>query len=409
MGFTVGDEIVGINAGVFFKPEEKVFNRVIDFRGGIIRNIIKPEELQQELKQHLLDFRDKVVVSGFINMHCFGAYGLSVSNIPDLRILCTRIFPAQGMTAVLPAVADPSEEILERMADFIEEQDQRDSPETRVVGIHLEGPYLQMTRGGCLKPFVRKPDLEEIKRWLAAARGHIKMVTIAPEVGGADEVIMFLHEEGVLVSFGHSDATYQEIMRMAHLANACTHWLNAMRPLEKRMEDPGLAVAALDIEHLCPMVICDDLHFRLNPFLRFLLSKKENAISVTDAVPPAGLKPNKEGYISIGGQRVRVMEDGRIVQWENPETLAGSSLTMDRAVRNTIEAGIDDRIAIAMATRNPARLLNRHDMGMIAPGMKADLTVLNADFTVFATIIGGRLAYLVKQEIPELVGAGIVK
>jgi N-acetylglucosamine-6-phosphate deacetylase len=396
MKYFIGDEIPAIRAGAIITPEVKLFDRVIIIEEGFIAEIIKPEEMPQELAARLLDFREKIIVPGYIDIHRFGAYGYDVSDVSDLTILCQEILPQQGITAVLPAIANPKAEILKSLTDYIERQNLGNSFGTRVLGLHLEGPYLCLERGGCLKTFVRKPVLREIGQWLLDAKGYVKMVTIAPEIEGAEKVMRFLQEQEVLVSWGHSNITYQEAKNIGDLGNAVTHWLNGMPALEKRMEDSGLAGATLDIDNLSAMIIADDLHWRLNPFLHLLIARKgvNHIILVTDAAPPAGLPPNEEGYISIGGQRVRVTEDGRIVQWADPNTLAGSALSMDLAVRKVIEIGIDDRAAIAMATRNPAMLLNRKDIGMIAPGKRADFTVLNSNFSVFATIVGSRLSYI---------------
>jgi N-acetylglucosamine-6-phosphate deacetylase len=230
---------------------------------------------------------------------------------------------------------------------------------------------------------VLKPTPEMFERFWEASQGHIRVMTIAPELPGAVEIIAEAAKRGVCVSLGHSDATLA-VARAAIDAGAShsTHTFNAMRPLDHR--DPGIIAEVLTNEKVSADVIADGIHLDPTMVKLFLKAKgSEKAILITDATSATGMP---DGSYPLGSTNMQVkagkcIADGR---------LAGSVLTMDAAVRNVMKfAGWELQHAVGLATLNPARVTGLNARGTLKPGARADITVLNPSGEVKNTIIGG--------------------
>jgi N-acetylglucosamine-6-phosphate deacetylase len=216
-------------------------------------------------------------------------------------------------------------------------------------------------------------------------------MTVAPEVIEEHRpIIKLLRAFGVVISIGHSVASYEQVKRATDFASAVTHWLNAMT-IDKRRR--GLFTAAIELDELSVMIIADGIHFVLEDWIPILLSRKSHkkVILTSDAVPPSGLSDGV--YPSIGGEKV-LLKDGKVTQADDPEVIAGSALQLNIGVRNLAEF-CPLHTAVAMATINPLRLIGLNAYaGSIETGKFADLAIVNAaDFSVMATIINGRIAY----------------
>ncbi len=257
--------------------------------------------------------------------------------------------------------------------------------QARPLGIHLEGPFLSHKRRGVHPPeYLVEPTLEIFERLWQAARGHVRMLTIAPELPGALEVIAEAARRKVCVSIGHSDAAL-ETARAAVQAGArhATHTFNAMRPLDHR--EPGILGEVLTSDQLTADIIADGIHLAPEVVQIFLRSKGiERSVLITDAMSAAGMP---DGTYQLGPIQVEV-KDGRATA---NGSLAGSVLTMDRAVRNVTQfAGWTLQHAVRAATLNPARaagLASAH--GVLAPGAEADLVVLSPSGEVRQTFVHG--------------------
>jgi N-acetylglucosamine-6-phosphate deacetylase len=231
------------------------------------------------------------------------------------------------------------------------------------------------------------PDPVVLERLLAA--GGVRMVTLAPELPGALSLVRRLADAGVVVSLGHSDASYEEAQAAARVgARSVTHLFNAMRPLHHR--SPGILGAALDLDALGCELICDGVH--VDPAaLRVALHAKglHGVRLVTDAMEAAGLE---DGSYRLGGTSVAVSEGRAMVA--GTATIAGSTLTMDAAVRGAVRLmGVAVEEAVAMASTTPARLLGLTGRkGAIAVGNEADLVLLDEELRVIRTMIGGAWA-----------------
>ena len=282
-----------------------------------------------------------------------------------------------GVTAYLPTLIT-SEELdlvtaLEAVPDGL--------PGPRILGVHLEGPFLSPARLGTHRGSGRRdPDPGLLERLLAA--GPVRLMTLAPELPGALELIDLLHERGVVVSLGHTDATAVE----AHAAfergvRAVTHVFNAMRPLAHR--DPGVVGAALARPDVVVQAIVDGVH--LDPdIVRLLWRAAAGRLSlVTDAIAGAGLG---DGTYALGEIEIVVADD--VVRSEDG-MLAGSALTMVEAVRNLVALDVPLEGALEAAAAVPARVLGAPGLGRLVPGGAADIVVLDDALEVARTLVGG--------------------
>lgn len=254
----------------------------------------------------------------------------------------------------------------------------------RPLGIHLEGPFISHRRRGVHPPEdLLAPYPAVFDRFWQAARGHIRVLTIAPELPGALEVIAQAAARGVCVSLGHSNADL-EAARAGFAAGArhATHTFNAMRPLDHR--DPGILGEVLTDPRLSADIIVDGIHLDPTIVDLFLRAKgPESAVLITDATAATGMP---DGHYRLGSLEVDV-KDGRCMVGE---TLAGSVLTMDRAVRNVMQfAHWDLQQAVQLATLNPARVAGVKHGGSLQAGAPADLVVLSPSGEVRSTIIRG--------------------
>jgi N-acetylglucosamine-6-phosphate deacetylase len=342
----------------------------------------------------LVDYGDAVLAPGFFDIHIHGGAGLDVmrASPPELPRL-GKFLTTHGVTGYFPTtVAAPLDvtcTALERLADAIEAAQNDDggaSPQARPVGIHLEGPFLSHKRRGVHPPeYLVEPTLPIFERLWQAARGYVQMMTIAPESPGALEVIAEAARRNVCVSIGHSDAELP-IAQAAVKAGArhATHTFNAMRPLDHR--DPGIIGEVLTDDRLSADIIADGIHVAPSVVQLFLQAKGiERAVLITDAISATGMP---DGRYQLGPIEVDV-KDGKCT---SGGSLAGSVLTMDRAVRNVTQfSRWSMKDAVRAATVNPARavgLAGRH--GALAKGAEADFVVLSPTGEVRKTVVRGR-------------------
>jgi N-acetylglucosamine-6-phosphate deacetylase len=340
----------------------------------------------------LCDFGDNIIAPGYVDLHIHGSGGYDVMDeSAEALPAVERMLADHGVTCYLPTtVTAPVDRILralERMADAIIAAGQNKGDRTgRAVplGIHLEGPFISHARRG-VHPSegLLPPKLETFERFWQAARGHIRMMTIAPELEGAVELVQAAVSRGVCVSLGHSDADFA-ISELAVDAGAhhATHTFNAMRPLSHR--NPGILGAMLTDPRVTADLIADGVH--LDPAIVKLVAEMkgpEKTVLITDATAATGM-PN--GRYHLGSIEVDVA-DGKCT---SNGKLAGSVLTMDQAVCNLARfADWALPPAVAAATGNPARVARFPHKGVLAAGADADFVVLNPRGEVLRTFIGG--------------------
>ena len=381
-----------------YTPQEEILNPLVFIEDGLISAV--SSRAQQEVPTNATvvdlahDFPDAILAPGFVDIHMHGGAGLDVmraspAELPRLNAFLTT----HGVTGYFPttvaAPLDQTYRALERLADSIEAAQASagngDAVQARPLGIHLEGPFLSHKRRGVHPPeYLVEPTLQVFEHLWQAARGHVRMMTIAPELPGALEVIAEAARRNVCVSIGHSDATV-ETARSAVQAGArhATHTFNAMRPLDHR--DPGIVGEVLTSKHLSADIIVDGIHVDSEVVQIFLRMKGlERAVLITDATAAAGMP---DGTYQLGPIQVEV-KNGRCTM---DGKLAGSVLTMDRAVRNVIQfAGWSLQDAVRAATLNPTLAAGLAHHGHLTPGAEANLVVLNPSGEVQKTIVRGR-------------------
>lgn len=316
------------------------------------------------------------LLPGFIDLHVHGGGGHDFAASPAELAAGVAFHRAHGTTRTLVSlVTAPAASLREQLGWVAALAGRGPAAGGHVLGAHLEGPFLAATRCGAQHPaHLREPDPELLDSLLAAGRGWLRSMTVAPELPGASAVVDRLVAAGVRVAVGHTDATYEQAAAaFARGAGLLTHAYNGMRPLHHR--EPGPVAAALDAGAACE-AIADLVH--VHPAALRLLPA-DRLVLITDAIDAAG---HGDGRYLLGGQDVVVVGDqARLVVGG---ALAGSTLTMDRALRHAVEAvGLPVEAASAAASGNPARVLGIADRcGSIAPGQDADLVLLDDELRV---------------------------
>jgi N-acetylglucosamine-6-phosphate deacetylase len=283
-----------------------------------------------------------------------------------------------GVTAYLPTLITSTEE---QVLAAMREVPVADGGRPRILGMHLEGPFLSPNRLGTHEASARRdPDLELLRRLLDG--GPVRLMTLAPELAGADALVDVLLERGVVVSLGHTDATAAQA-NAAFDAGACgvTHLFNAMRPFLHR--DPGIVGAALARDDVFVSIILDGIHLAPETARTVWKAARERTVLVTDAIAAA---PRADGRSTLGELDLKVHE-GAV---RGPDgVLAGSVLTMIEAVRNLHELGASFEDAVGAATLAPARLLGEPSLGRLDVGLPADVVVLSDRLEIERVLVGG--------------------
>ena len=387
--------MIAFTAHCLYTPLERVEQPLLLVEGHAIVEATSRAARAVPARIRVVDFGDAILAPGFVDLHIHGGAGHDVmeadpSGLPAVEQLLFK----HGVTSYFPttvtASLDQTLSALDRLATAIENASRDDDsrPERAApLGIHLEGPFLSHARRGVHRlEDLLLPTLPTFDRFWQAARGHIRMMTIAPELEGAREVIEEAARRGVCVSLGHSDADLSSARAgVAAGARHATHGFNAMRPLDHR--EPGIVGEMLTDPRLTADIIVDGIH--LDPAIveLFLKAKGPDAsVLITDATSATGMP---EGHYRLGPLDV-VVKDGRCLV---DGKLAGSILTMDRAVRNVMKfAQWDLQQAVRLATANPARVGGLSNRGKLEAGAAADFVVLSASGDLRRTIIRGELS-----------------
>jgi N-acetylglucosamine-6-phosphate deacetylase len=324
----------------------------------------------------------------FFDIHTHGAVNHDVMQASPAELaLIGRFLAGKGVGHYLPttvtAAIEPTLRSLEALANAIEAEPANN--QARPIGIHLEGPFISHAKRGVHPPAdILPPDIALFDRFQQAARGHIRLVTIAPETPGALALIEHATARGVKVSIGHTNATSEEAQAaIAAGAASATHTFNAMRALDHR--DPGVAATVLDDDRLFAELICDGIHVAPEMVRLWLKAKgADRAILVTDSMSATGMP---DGIYTLGTFQVEVANGRAMARG----SLAGSVLTMDRAVANLQRfTGSALGTAVRLASHNPAKLLGLEDtVASITVGQPANFNVFTADGELRTTILKG--------------------
>jgi N-acetylglucosamine-6-phosphate deacetylase len=382
--------MIAVSANHLHTPTEIVEQPLVLCEQGRIVEVSSRSAKQLPSGARLVDFGDAVLAPGFIDIHIHGGGGHDVMEDDTASLPAVEgLIAEHGVTGYLPttvtASLDPTLAALDRLATAVESASSgKKSWRARPLGIHLEGPFISHPKRG-VHPSqnLLVPSLAMFERFWQASRGQIKMMTIAPELDSAEEVIAEAARRGVCVSLGHSDADMAATRRgVTAGARHATHTFNAMRPLDHR--EPGILGVVLTDSRLSADIIADGIHVDPTIVKLFLKAKgPEAAVLITDATSATGMP---DGRYRLGSFEVDV-KDGKCLAGGK---LAGSVLTMDRAVRNVAEfAGWKLQQAIRLATENPARIVGLSNKGKLQAGYDADIVVLSPSGEVRQTIVAG--------------------
>lgn len=363
-----------INASIF-TGEERLENKALLISNEQIHSIADPEQIPPGFK--ITDLKGLIIAPGLIDLQIYGSGGKLFGALPDEEGLeqMEKDLLAQGTTGFFATAATNSDEVVNQAIDAAKAY--RKKSIGNFLGLHLEGPYLNIKRKGAHpEKFIKKGNLKEIKSWVNRAEGELKMMTIAPELQD-QELIDFLHSNNIIISAGHSDATYEEASSfLNNPVQAATHLYNAMPPIHHRAA--GLVPAIFKLKPYTS-IVADGVHVS---FPMIELAKRElgdRLFLITDAVT----ETNQGVYQHVFKGDRYTMPDG---------TLSGSCLSMLKAVENCVlkvNIALDE--ALRMASTYPAHLMGAQNRGLIKKGYRADIIVINKELKHHSTYFSGKL------------------
>ena len=377
-----------IKGPTILTPDVSIEGGSVLVSNGIIHSIGVVDEVSQPDDSQVIEANGYRLVPGFIDLQVNGGFGKDFTPEPESIWEVAAELPRYGVTAFLPTVITSPKETFERAKDVFAIGAPAGFSGAVPLGLHLEGPFLNVAKKGAHNPVYLQPaNLEFVANW--SPEKGVRLVTLAPELPGALEVTQSLVERGVRVSAGHSMADYEQAKR-GFEAGICygTHLFNAMPPLQHR--EPGLIGALFENERLTVGLIADGIHVHPTMVkLAWQILGSNRLTLVSDAMTALGMPP---GTYSVGDFDVTVdQKTARLADG----TLAGSILSLDQALRNLIQfAGCSLTEALLTITATPADLLGiSGQRGRIAPGQLADLVLLTPDLEVELTIVEGQILY----------------
>jgi N-acetylglucosamine-6-phosphate deacetylase len=334
----------------------------------------------------ILDVGGANIAPGLIDTHIHGFSGYGTEDLStDAIVAMSERLGQFGVTAFCPTIypmdeADMIASIRASVAAMGRE------PGARIMGVHLEGPFISPERLGVQRPeFVRAVDLDLMERLYDAGGGHISNMTVAPEIKGMHELALYCIKRGIVLQAGHTDATYGNMIEgmQAGILHS-THFFNAMSRLHHR--DPGAVGAIMIHSELSCEIIADGRHVHPD-LIRLLLRDKpvNKVVLVTDS-----LKPTEQQNCPLFANREEVYLKDELFLRKADDVIAGSSLTMMKGVQNLVKFGIPLENAVEMASSNPSRIIGLGKRGLLVPGYEADIVVFDQSFQVLASMAGGR-------------------
>lgn len=359
--------------GLVFGADHKMHKEDLCFENGVITENTACEEIY--------DAADCYVLPGFIDTHIHGANGVEFYASEGDLTPALDWLTSEGVTSIMATMATDYPEGLVRAVDRIVEQN-----DDRIIGIHAEGPFINVIRkGGMAEECIQTPSAALTEEMHAHSSGLLKLMTMAPELEGAQEVINVCKKLGITLSMGHTNAVYEEAKAGVDAGfSRATHTYNAMRPLNHR--DPGILGLALTDDRVTCELICDEHHVS-PPAMQIVVRCKgpEKVTMISDNSFYAGL-PEGE-YCGEGGRKMFV-KDG-FCKLENG-VICGSAVSLAVGAKNMFDLGFKPEEIAVMACVNPAKAAGCKDRGELKPGMRADVIVLDKTFTVQAVFSAGK-------------------
>ena len=377
---------LAIHAGRALTPHAEISDAVVVVEDGKIARIGRRDEFEIPAGAKEILARDMTLIPGFVDIHIHGAGGHDVmSSTEEALTTVAKTVARHGTTSLVAttvtAPPDETRRCLEDIARYIASPANTGEPATptaEIVGIHLEGPFISLNRRGVHPPgAIAKPSIPLLDRYLEAAGGNVRILTLAPEIPGALELVEHGYARGIVVALGHTDATYEQahtaIFRGARHA---VHVFNAMRPFSHR--ETGVLGAVLTDDSVTAEIIADGVHVD-DPAIRLLLAAKgyDLVILVSDGTAATGMR---DGSYRLGTFDVTV--SGGVCR-NREGKLAGSTLTLDRALQHMVRLGVPLIEAVRMGTLNPARRVGlEKKKGVLAVGADADFVLLTPELKV---------------------------
>lgn len=345
------------------------------------------------------DYGDMRIVPGFIDVHTHGAYTFDTNDaLEDGLKDWTKKLPLEGVTAFLPTTVTQSKEVLTKALANVATVMESNYEGAEILGVHLEGPFLNLAyKGAQPENYIIEPSIETFNEFHEAAKGHIKIATIATELDKDFALTKYLSENGVVPSIGHSAATYDDAaLALAHGAKSITHTYNCMTGFHHR--ENGLVGAAFSLP-MYSEIIPDGKHSTLVALYTFFMAKgPDYGVMISDSLSAKGLPIGSE--FLFGGNNIKIYDDGS-AHLKEAGNLAGSTLKINEGLKILVEnAKVPFHYAINACTKNPAKMLGLDDRkGYIKEGFDADIVVLDDAYSVVQTYCKGEASI---QVIPYL-------
>ena len=385
---------LAVTAGRVMTPDRVILDGVVLVEGPKILEVGSRRAVRFSRDEfQVVGHSQQLLAPGFIDVHTHGAMGRDVMEGTDEALeVISRFLATHGTTSFLATTVTASPIATLQAVEALGSQVDRPLPGARMLGLHLEGPFINPEkRGAHTAKYIRRPSTLIFDQLLACSNHQIKLITVAPEVEGSLELIRFARAKGVVVSLGHSNATLEETMAAIALgAGNATHTFNAMRPFSHR--DPGILGAVLTAPEIWAELIADGVH--VSPAAINLCIQCKSArriLLISDAVSATGMP---EGQYRLSD--IEITLSGGICRTREGQ-LAGSTLTQDQALRNMVRwSHLPLEAVLGMLTRNPAQSLGiAESKGTLAEGRDADMVLLDRNLRVNTTIIQGEVSHTV--------------
>lgn len=378
-------------------PDEVIENGYVTYENGVILSVV---EGKPDIDGEMLDAEGKFVSAGFVDIHCHGG-GDADFNDGEVEsfIIPARMHATHGTTTLVPTITTgPAEDVLTAFKSFNTARNS-EYDGARIVGIHMEGPYLSHAQAGAQDPrYIRAPKREDYENLIKNSENSIIRWTVAPELEGAEEFSRYLKEHGILVSIGHSNAVYEDVEKAYNSgAELLTHFYSGMSTITRvdgyrklGVIESGYVIDGMNVE-----VIADGHHLPRELLLMIYKFKGSDRIAlVTDSMRGAGMP---EGDTVLGNREtgLHCIIEGGVAKLPDRTAFAGSVCTADRLVRTMYKTvGVSISEAIKMMTATPARLIGLDgEVGTLEKGKRADLVIFDDDINIFETVVGGKTVY----------------
>lgn len=338
----------------------------------------------------VVDANGQVVIPGFIDIHTHGGNGIDINHASksDLNEL-SKFFASKGVTSFLPAILTDTHEKMCELLNEIAETKEEGTDGSEILGIHMEGPFLCVQYKGAMPEYlIQDASIENMKDYIRVSKNNIKYMTISPENKGIENLVAYLKENNIVPSMGHTGADYDKCLSCIDAGvTSSTHVFNAMGSIHQHR--PSAIGAALESD-IYSEIICDGFH--LHPgIVRLIIKTKgdDKILAITDSIMAAGLS---DGKYKLGVNDIVVK--GGDAQLASDGTRAGSTLTMDKALRNLIKfTGRNLEDVIRFLTKNQAKVLGLDNKGEIALGKDGDVVILDNELIPVCTVVKGKIVY----------------